>query len=253
MAPKTKQDNLMPYILIGRCECDEMVAFPFFWAEDLIPYARERKFDIVDLKRKRFCKEQVKKHIEDKNPTLIFLNGHGDENSVRGYNQEPVITLYENDYLLKGKTAHILSCDNGKFLAQSCIDKGCKGFLGYDGLFHIETDYNPKKQEDLSRQGMKNFLESMQKIIDESHRILKNGGYICILVGDLVRKGEFISLTRKLASLCENIGLVDCGNAIKITKDSVSQRLRGKAIYAELANTKNLKQNHDTVMFWKKI
>ena len=149
MASKTKQDSVITYILIGRCECDEMVAFPFFWAEDLIPYARERKFDIVDLKRKRFCKEQVKKHIEDKNPTLIFLNGHGDENSVRGYNQEPVITLYENDYLLKGKTAHILSCDNGKFLAQSCIDKGCKGFLGYDGLFHIETDYNPKKDEHL--------------------------------------------------------------------------------------------------------
>ncbi|GAG03916.1 unnamed protein product, partial [marine sediment metagenome] len=86
----------------------------------------------------------------------------------------------------------------------------------------------------------------------ESHRILKNDGYICILVGDLVRKGRFIPLTRILANLCEEMGLIDCGNAIKVTKDSVSQRRRGKAIYAELANTRNLKQNHDIVMFWKK-
>lgn len=110
-----------------------------------------------------------------------------------------------------------------------------------------------KKPEDLSRQGVDGFLEGMKQIIEESQRILKNEGYMCILVGDLVRKGSFIPITRKLANICEEIGFIDCGTAIKITKDSVSQRRRGKAIYAELANTKNLKQNHDTVMFWRKI
>jgi len=108
------------------------------------------------------------------------------------------------------------------------------------------------KEQDISRQGINEFIRSMQQIISETHRILKSEKYVCILIGDIVRKGKFISLTRKLASVCEELQFEDCGNAIKITKDSVSQRRRGKAIYAELAKTKNLKQNHDTVMFWKK-
>jgi DNA modification methylase len=108
------------------------------------------------------------------------------------------------------------------------------------------------KENDISRQRADEFLESMQKIIIELHRILKPNKYVCILIGDIVRKGKFIPLTRKIANIFEELGFEDCGNAIKITKDSVSQRRRGKAIYAELATTKNLKQNHDTVMFWKK-
>lgn len=108
------------------------------------------------------------------------------------------------------------------------------------------------KQNDISRLPLNNFLDSMTQIINESQRILKKDKYLCILIGDIVRKGKFISLSRKLSNICENAGLEDAGYAIKITKDSTSQRRRGKAIYAELAATKNLKQNHDIIMFWKK-
>lgn len=108
------------------------------------------------------------------------------------------------------------------------------------------------KKNDISREKLNGFIEGMREVISEIHRVLKPNKYVCILIGDVVRKGKFIPLTRKLASICEEIGLEDCGTAIKITKDSVSQRRRGKAIYAELAKTKNLKQNHDTVMFWRK-
>ena len=108
------------------------------------------------------------------------------------------------------------------------------------------------KEKDISRQSLDGFLESMKEIMLESQRILKNDKYLCILIGDVVRKGTFIPLTRRLANICEELGFEDCGNSIKITKDSVSQRKRGKAIYAELSKTKNLKQNHDTILFLKK-
>lgn len=108
------------------------------------------------------------------------------------------------------------------------------------------------KEGDISKLSLEKFLSSMRLVLMESKRILKKDKHLCILVGDLVRKGKFISLSRKLSNICEELGLEDCGYAIKITKDSVSQRRRGKAIYAELALTKNLKQNHDIVFFWKK-
>lgn len=109
-----------------------------------------------------------------------------------------------------------------------------------------------KKPEDLSSCSLKSFYESTEQVLKESYRVLKKGSYLCILIGDLVENGEYISLTRKVANIAETVGLKDCGNAIKITKGAVSEIRRGKAIYAELAKSKNLKQNHDTVLFWKK-
>lgn len=108
------------------------------------------------------------------------------------------------------------------------------------------------KDADMSRLSLNEFLDSVGKVITESQRILKKDKYLCILVGDVVRKGKFIALSRKISNMCEEVGFEDCGYAVKITKDSVSQRRRGKTIYAELAVTKNIKQNHDIVMFWKK-
>lgn len=108
------------------------------------------------------------------------------------------------------------------------------------------------ERDDLSRMSLDTFLENTNKIIKESKRILKKNKYLCILIGDLVEKGEFIPLTRKIANIAESMGLTDCGYAIKLTSGSTSQIVRGKALYAELAYTGNLKINHDTVMFWKK-
>ena len=107
-------------------------------------------------------------------------------------------------------------------------------------------------KNDLSKQTLDNFLESMRSILLESKRVLKKNKYITILIGDMVFKGKFIPISRIIANMAEEIGLEDSGCAIKLTVNSVSQVKRGKAIYAELANTKNLKINHDYVMFWKK-
>lgn len=106
---------------------------------------------------------------------------------------------------------------------------------------------------DLSRSpSFEEFLDSMKKVLKECKRILKPHKYLCILIGDMIKKGEFIPISRKIANIAEEIGLKDRGFAVKLTSGSVSQIVRGKAIYAELAYTDNLKINHDLVMFWQK-
>lgn len=106
--------------------------------------------------------------------------------------------------------------------------------------------------EDLSKNSLNEFYESMDRVITEARRVVKNEKYIAILIGDIVRKGKVIPLTRKIANIAESCELEDCGSAVKITKNSVSQIRRGKTIYAELARSKNLKMNHDTILFFKK-
>lgn len=112
--------------------------------------------------------------------------------------------------------------------------------------------YSSDKNDLSKAKTLNDFLKGLEKVIRESHRILKNKKFLCILIGDMVENGEFISLSRKIANLAEEIGFKDFGYAVKMTKNSTSQVVKGKMLYAELAYTGNLKINHDIVMFWQK-
>ncbi len=109
-----------------------------------------------------------------------------------------------------------------------------------------------KMKEDVSNCGLEDFYKRMNNVINECYRILKPNKFFCILIGDLIKKGRFIPISRKIADMIEYIGFKDCGYSIKITSGSQSQVVKGKILYAELAYTNNLKINHDSVMFWQK-
>jgi len=151
MVNKTKQNSLISPILVGRCDCDEHVKFPFYWCEEIINKSEQLGIKVIDLKKENFSELKFKKNIEEQNPKLILLNGHGDEFSAMGYNKEPVLIVNKNDYLLKEKIAHVLSCKTGAFLGQSAIDKGCKGYIGYHGQFRFWSIDNEPTKDGISR------------------------------------------------------------------------------------------------------
>lgn len=154
MVIKTEQNNIK-CILIGRCDCDSAVKFPYYWCEEIIQEAKKKGLEVIDLKRENFSEEKITKHITNKKPQFIFLNGHGDETCAMGFNQKPVIMLNKNDYLLKDKIAHIISCKTALFLGQFAIDKGCKGYIGYNGLFHIRNIHPDPDKDEVSKVFMK--------------------------------------------------------------------------------------------------
>ena len=164
MATTGKQDSIDKYVLIGRCDCDDNVKFPFYWSEEIIKESKKLGYKVVDLKRENFNEEQFGKHIEEKNVLFVFLNGHGDEVSARGFQKQPVLTLNKNDYLLKGKIAHIISCKTGFLLGQLAVDKGCKGYIGYQGIFSFKNS-NPAPSEDL-------FSNLFMEAVNETSKIL---------------------------------------------------------------------------------
>jgi ParB/RepB/Spo0J family partition protein len=120
----------------------------------------------------------------------------------------------------------------------------------WDMVYYTEASEN---LPDLSRaKTLDEYLEMLRQVLQECYRILKDGKYLCILLGDRIKNGRFIPLCRKAANLAEEIGFIDCGYAVKFTKGSTSQVIKGKNIYAEVAYTRNLKIEHDLVMFFKK-
>lgn len=105
---------------------------------------------------------------------------------------------------------------------------------------------------DLSRaKTLDEFLQMLRRVFGECHRILRDGKYMCVLLGDLVKDGQFIPLCREATNLAEELGFTDCGYAVKLAHGEVSRKKSG-VIFAELAYTNNLKISHDLVMFFRK-
>jgi len=105
---------------------------------------------------------------------------------------------------------------------------------------------------DLSRaKTLDEFLQMLRQVFGECYRILRDSKYMCVLLGDLVKDGQFIPLCRKAANLAEELGFTDCGYAVKLAHGEVSRKKSG-VIFAELAYTNNLKISHDLVMFFRK-
>jgi len=46
MVNETKQCGT---IIVGRCKCDSMVQYPFYWCEELISEAKKFNFKVIDL------------------------------------------------------------------------------------------------------------------------------------------------------------------------------------------------------------
>lgn len=156
-------------IIIGRCSCDNVVKYPYYWCEEIIREA-QGKFDIIDLKKENFTEEKFSRLVKQKNPKIVFLNGHGDAFSAMGFNKIPVITAGINDYLLKGRIAHVISCFTGIFLAQAAIDKGCMGYLGYKNYFYIWFIENEPERDIIATM--------FQEAVNSASKILINGGSI---------------------------------------------------------------------------
>lgn len=120
----------------------------------------------------------------------------------------------------------------------------------WDMVYYTKVE---ERLPDLSRaKTLGEYLSMLKQVLRECYRVLRGGKYLCILLGDRVKEGNFIPLCRKSANLAEEVGFTDYGYAVKFTKGATSLMVKGKMIYAELAYTENLKVEHDLVMFFKK-
>lgn len=114
------------------------------------------------------------------------------------------------------------------------------------------TTNDDRESGDLSRvPSLQAYLQMLGEVFTECRRILKPGKHMCVLIGDLVRDGEFIPLCRKVSNLAEELNFIDRGYAVKLAHGEVSRKKSG-VIVAELAYTNNLKISHDLVLFLRK-
>lgn len=137
-------------LVITRPDHDPTTNYLSCWSKTLIAIAENKNFNVVDLHGKKANRKRFEGVVAKTKPTLIVLNGHGNDDTVSGYDNEPLVQVGVNENVLEGSITYALSCRSGKELGKKAIEKSAKAYIGYkdDFIFIIDESKITKPLED---------------------------------------------------------------------------------------------------------
>lgn len=149
--------------LITRPNHDITTNYLYYWSTKIIAEADKKGFEVIDLKNKRASKKEFVSVMNKTQPSLVVLNGHGNEEGVAGFDNEILIQVRDNERILNEKISYIVSCRSAKTLGPACIRQGAKAYIGYedDFTFLINETKITKPLEDKTAEF---FLEPSNQI-----------------------------------------------------------------------------------------
>jgi len=167
--------------LITRPEHDDTTLYLSNWCKESINLASKKGANVIDLHREKANKKEFEGRILKIKPEFIVLNGHGDENSITGHNNEDLISIESDDKILNLNIVYAISCRSAKNLGVKCFEKGTSCYTGYtdDFIFIYEKE---KISRPLSDETAKLFLEPSKLFIET---IIKNNP-----VGDALNRSK---------------------------------------------------------------
>lgn len=152
----------MSRILITRPEHDPLTRHLSYWNSKVIDFANGKGHTVTDLRKEKANKKEFEGRMKKLNPDLVLLNGHGDDMSVSGHNNEVIVKESENSYLLKDKITYAVACSSAKILGEACADSKTT-YIGYNEYFVLNLDrryfFDPLRDEKARR-----FLEPSNKV-----------------------------------------------------------------------------------------
>lgn len=127
-------------LLITRPEHDPGTKYISHWSKKIIEAAEEKGAKVIDLHQEKAEKKEFEGRIHKTNPSLVILNGHGNEDCVTGHDNKVIVKAGENEELLKNRITYAVSCDSAEKLGKSCADKNT-AYIGYKKSFIF--NFNP--------------------------------------------------------------------------------------------------------------
>ena len=151
--------------LVTRPEHDDTTYYLSKWSKESINMAEEHNIKILDLQGKKANKKEVESRLRKFSPQLVVFNGHGDENTVSGHKNQPVIIAGDNESVLKEKMVFAISCRSAKNLGPMSVKKGAVCYAGYmdDFIFFYDPEHITRPLADKTA---RLFLEPQQKFIE---------------------------------------------------------------------------------------
>lgn len=150
-------------ILTVRPYYDKATHYLFHWCQKFIDeFIISDK--IVDLKEKRANVKEFTSVVKKIKPSIIFLNGHGNESIVSGQDGNIVLEINKNEEITKGVIVYAIACRSAAKLGFSCVKKGAIAYIGYVNDFIFINDLNSVHRP-LNDKRAAYFLEPSNKVM----------------------------------------------------------------------------------------
>ena len=168
-------------ILITRPNHDLATTYLYWWSKKVIDECQEKEIKYFDLKGKKASKKNFDSYLKRNNPSFIFINGHGSEEVVTGWNNE-ILLKVGGQLDVRGRIIYARSCMAGLKLGKVSVDSGAKTFIGYTKNY-VLLFLTTKKTRPLSDNLSALFLEPSNLIpislingntVEEADRKSKN-------------------------------------------------------------------------------
>ncbi len=120
------------------------------WGKKAVKYAEDHSIEVTSLDRDKANRKNVESYLSNLPFGMVFLNGHGDENTVQGYNNEPIIIAGKNESKLKSTITYAISCSSAMNLGDASIKAGAICYVGYaqDFMFTLDESNSTHPLED---------------------------------------------------------------------------------------------------------
>jgi len=127
-------------LLTTRPDYDDGTAYLSYYTSLILRKAEELGIDNKDFHGNDLTVEKVIKYIIKKEPKLIFVNGHGNSESLEGNKEDILFSTDKNIELLKNKIVYARACHAGLSFGPKMVkdNKGC--FIGYNTPFSFWID-----------------------------------------------------------------------------------------------------------------
>jgi len=126
---------MVKQFLITRPQYDRETSYLYSFSKAIVQIAKEDKhIHLTELPGSKANRKNVESLLSTNRPTLAFFNGHGDDETVFGHNDKPVLDK-ANISLTKSKIVYALACNSLIKLGKLSINNGAKAYIGYKDEF----------------------------------------------------------------------------------------------------------------------
>ncbi len=141
-------------MLLVRNRYDQITFYMHEWSVPVKELAERKGIKVDCVDGPRAVKQEIISRIKKLKPDFVFLNGHGDNKTFYGYDDNPAIEISDAS-MLADRIVFARSCNCAQKLGKSAVEKHeCKSFIGYEYEFfnvrQTEAEITPR-QDNVSR------------------------------------------------------------------------------------------------------
>jgi|ERR1039458_2024394 hypothetical protein len=141
-----------------------------YWVQEIKSYvATIDDVEIHLLEDEDVTRDNFVAIIEEKNPILVLVNGHGTYETMLGYDRAVLVASNHNLDMLSDRIIHSLSCSSGKDLGPKLIEVGSKAFIGYIEsfqLYRLKDDPIIEGEDEISSLFLKPAFDAIKALCD---------------------------------------------------------------------------------------